>query len=103
MKNNTTTLFDLPLSRLLEIQADADAFLQKYAILPPMEKVRLQLMGLYPLLLEAIEQKKVEAEENKAIQQQALADAEAEELADEGRLFWLSANDLHAGQINIGQ
>ena len=103
MSKEKLTFEKLPLHKLLELQGDLDIFLAKYALTPTLERVRLAILAVYPSLLEAIQQKKVEAEENKAIQQQALADAEAEELADEGRLFWLSANDLHAGQINIGQ
>ena len=87
MSKEKLTFEKLPLHKLLELQGDLDIFLAKYALTPTLERVRLAILAVYPSLLEAIQQKKVEAEENKAIQQQALADAEAEELADEGRLF----------------
>ena len=81
------TFNDLSLSALLNIQQDLDGLLQKYALVPQMEKVRLACMAAYPSLLDAVQQKKVEAEETEAAQQQAMADAEAEAAADEGRLF----------------
>lgn len=63
MSKQQITLKDLSLQKLEELQIDLDRFLQKYALLPPVEKVRLAVMGVYPLLLEQIETKRAEAQE----------------------------------------
>ena len=81
------SLRDYSLEKLLALQTDLDAFLQTYALLPQLDKVRTSIYNIYPLLLEVIEEKTAEAREAAAIQAEAQLEAEIEARADEGRLF----------------